>query len=99
LGASRPALLQALLDLYAEHPRVIARRLEDFVAENSAGVAATLDRISYQNDPARLLTPETLLVLERLAHDRSRLAARWPSSIPRSELYKLAAQTGAPFDE
>jgi hypothetical protein len=97
LGPSQPTLLAALIGMYTETPAVIERRLSDFVGQQGPLISAAIRGLSRRLEARWLVTPETLMVLERLENARSTLIARWPDSIPRRDLELIAELSGQPL--
>jgi hypothetical protein len=88
-------LLDSLLNLYGDPPDIIEQRVKAFVSSRP-GIAATVNRLRHRSSDGSL-TPETLMVLERLFTDRPRLLARWPASVPLRDLEVIAAEAGQPL--
>lgn len=90
-----PELRQALLPLYGkEGERIWREHVRPFLAERDLALRTIYAEHAIDDDFTLLDTPEALLVLERLEHDRARLRQVWP--LDRSDLERLRDVWGVP---
>ena len=74
------------------------RLLDPFVTANRTKLARIYaDYVADDRNPL-ISQPESLLVFERIEHDRFRLADLWPQVLPTSMLAQLANIWGMPVD-
>lgn len=91
-----PELRRFLRQAYLCQPSDL-RRVRSYAAANAHGIRLSIAAAAQHPDAKRLLGPEILLVLERLARDPLGLRNTWPADEPLDPLLALAATNGRPY--
>ena len=73
------------------------RRVRRYATAQARGIRLTIAAAGHHPEAKRLLGPEVLLLLERLAHDPLGLREAWPADAPLQPLLALAEANGRPY--
>lgn len=91
-------LTPALARTYDAPASAIIKRLDVFTREHRDHLIATFMRLDHARTSVGGVSPETLMVLERLRDAPYRLSVGWPQEVPRDALEGIALHFGTPLD-